>query len=68
MPDEEKPDSLDACPKCGAEVVSHGSFGFGARREGEPLPEANQQRAECPSCGTKLRRAVGSPWSIDTDQ
>ena len=55
----------DACPECGAEVHAILTHGFGAGREGQPLPEATQQTTECPGCGAKLRRAVGDTWRVD---
>lgn len=55
----------DDCPRCGTRVSAGVSHGIGARGEGERLPEPNQQAATCPTCQARLRRAVGSPWSVE---
>jgi hypothetical protein len=40
------------------------SHGIGARGEGEPLPEPNQEVAICPECRSKLRRVEGR-WVVE---
>jgi ribosomal protein L37AE/L43A len=55
----------DARPNCGEHVESMSAYGIGARREGQPLPEATQQTRECPACGKLLRRPVGGSWQVD---
>lgn len=52
----------DACPNCGTRVESNMTYGIGA---GTP-PETTQQQNDCPKCGSKLRRAAGGSWSLDT--
>jgi hypothetical protein len=61
----DQPNHSNACPRCGATVEPSGfSYGIGSRREGDPLPEANQQLATCPKCSAKLRR-VEDRWAVD---
>jgi hypothetical protein len=63
MTDEQR--HPDDCPHCGTRIEAHGSYGIGARDEGNPLPEATQQAKTCQNCGVELRRGVGMAWQVD---
>ena len=48
---ESAPREPDVCPECGAHLESMLS-----EHDGE------EQRRDCPSCGTALRRRLGERW------
>lgn len=55
----------DACPNCGELVKGGGGSSTGS---GFPMAEPDQQRADCPKCGSLLRRTIGKSWLISARQ